>query len=358
MLPVTSTIATGKKAKEVLRRMIGKFTIMLIGVLGALRVSGALPVSPASQSQPVMYQEARRLMWTKFEIIAYGPVRARLAEAAEAAFEEIDRLDRQMSNYSETSELTYINRNAAREEVIVEKELFDFLKLSIDCSRTTGGAFDITVGPLIKAWGFFDNKGRVPEAGELRSVMTRVGFKHVVLNERAHSIRFDREGVELDLGGIAKGYAVDRAAAILRASGVTLAFVTSGSSSICAIGAPPGQKAWRVEVNDPLDRSHKLEAIDLKDGSISTSGCHEKTFESGGKTYCHIMDPRIGRPIEGLISATIITQSGVEAEVLSKALLVMGIEKARQFLKTRPHVRAILYYHQPEGGLGCARLNF
>ncbi len=338
--------------------MIGKFTVVLIVVTVAVLVGGASPVASASQDQPVMYQEARRLMWTKFEIIAYGPDRARLAEAADAAFEEIDRLDRQMSNYSETSELTYINRNAAREDVIVEKELFDFLKLSFEHSRTTGGAFDITVGPLMKAWGFFDSKGRVPEASELKSVLGRVGFKHVSLNERTHTIRFDREGVELDLGGIAKGYAVDRAAEILRAARVTSAFITAGSSSICAVGKPPGQTGWRVEVNDPIDRSHKLEAIEIKDRSISTSGCHEKTFESAGKTYCHIMDPRIGRPIEGLISATVITQSGVEAEVLSKALMVMGIEKAREFLKIRPHVRAVLYYTQPEGGIGCARLNF
>src|SRR5436189_6237713 len=104
-------------------------------LLIALLVGAILPGSLTSQAQPVMYQEARRLMWTKFEIIAYGPDRARLAEAAEAAFEEIDRLDHQMSNYSETSELTYINRNAAREDVVVEKELFDFLKLSFEASR-------------------------------------------------------------------------------------------------------------------------------------------------------------------------------------------------------------------------------
>lgn len=338
--------------------MILKLTGVLMLVISALLIGGALPASSASQSQPVMYHEARRLMWTKFEIIAYGPDRARLAEAADSAFEEIGRLDRQMSNYSETSELTYINRNAARDDVIVEKELFEFLRLSFDYSRATGGAFDITVGPLMKAWGFFDSKGRVPEPSELKSVTARVGFKHVLLNDRAHTIRFDREGVELDLGGIAKGYAVDKAAEILRANGVTSAFITSGSSSICAIGAPPGQTSWRVEVSDPLDRSHKLEAIEIKDRSISTSGCHEKTVESGGKTYCHIMDPRIGRPIDGLLSATVITQSGVEAEVFSKALMVMGIDKAREFVKTRPQVRAILYYSAPHGGMGCARLNF
>ena len=340
-----------------LKRMI-RFTGVLIVTTATLLFGGVWPALSAAQSQPVMYQEARRLMWTKFEIIAYGPNRARLAEAADAAFVEIDRLDRQMSNYSDTSELSFINRNAAREDVAVEKELFDFLKLCVEYSRTTGGAFDITVGPLMKAWGFFDKKGRVPEASELKSVTERVGFSHVLLNEGTHAIRFDREGVELDLGGIAKGYAVDKAAEILRASGVTSAFVTAGSSSICAIGAPANQPSWRVEVSDPLDRSHKLEALEIKDRSVSTSGCHEKTFEAGGRTYCHIMDPRIGRPIEGLISATIVTQDGIEAEALSKALMVMGIEKAREFLKTRPQVRALLYYKQPEGGIGCARLNF
>src|SRR6266481_6379947 len=122
--------------------MIGKLTVVLIVVASALIAGSAWPLSSASQSQPVMYQEARRLMWTKFEIIAYGPDRARLAEAAEAAFDEIDRLDRQMSNYSDASELTYINRHAAHEDVIAEKGLFDLLKLSIDYSKTTDGTFD------------------------------------------------------------------------------------------------------------------------------------------------------------------------------------------------------------------------
>lgn len=312
----------------------------------------------ARQTQLVVYQEARRLMWTKFEIIAYGPDRARLAEAAEVAFEEIDRLDRQMSNYSETSELTYINHNAARENVIVEKELFDLLKLSLDYTRETDGAFDITVGPLMRAWGFFNDKGRVPDASELASVVARVGSKHVKLNQQARMIRFDREGVELDLGGIAKGYAVDKAAAILRESGGTSALITSGSSSICAIGAPPKQSAWRVEVNDPTDRTQHLTTIEIKDESISTSGCHEKTFTFGGKTYCHIMDPRTGHPIQGMLGATIITPLGVEAEALSKAAMLNGIEWTKRIAKKRADVRAILYYSRQDGKLASTQIGF
>lgn len=322
-------------------------------------LAGASPIdSTARHARPEMYQEARSLMWTRFEIVAFGPDRARLAEAARAAFEEIDRLDRQMSNYAETSELTYINRNAARAEVIVEGELFDLLKRSLDYSRVSGGAFDITVGPLMKAWGFFKGQGRLPQRQELSPIMTRVGYQHVRLNQRARTIRFDREGVELDLGGIAKGYGVDKAAEILRESGVTSALITSGTSSITAIGTPPDETAWRVEVSDPLDRSRSRTSIELIDESISTSACHEKTFEMNGKTYCHIMNPRTGYPVDGILSATIITRRGTDAEALSKAVMVMGIEKAREFLKARKNSRAIIYYRRPEGNIDSVRLNF
>jgi len=334
-------------------RMVEKKKLLLI----ALLIGGLLPHASAQQTQSVMYQETRRLMWADFEIVAYGPNRVRLAEAANAAFEEIDRLDQQMSNYSETSELTDINRQAARKEVIVEKELFDLLKLSLDYSRSTGGAFDITVGPLMKAWGFFKGQGRVPGPGELTGVKDRVGFQHVRLNEPAHSIRFDREGVELDLGGIAKGYAVDKAAQILRESGVRSALISSGSS-IYALGAPPNKTGWPIEVRDPLAPERRITSLELKDQSLSTSGCYDQTFKLGGKTYCHIMDPRTGFPIDGMLSATVITPRGVEAEVFSKVVMVLGVEKAKSCLKQHQEVRAIVYYRQPDGGLGCAKLNF
>jgi thiamine biosynthesis lipoprotein len=331
-----------------------------VGMIFLLALSLAVgPVnSDARPTQPVIYQAVHRAMGTKFEIVAYGLDRTRLAEAATAAFEEIDRLDRQMSHYSETSELTYINCHAASAEVIVEKELFDLLKLSLDYSRATGGAFDITIGPLMKAWGFFKHQGRLPGPSELKSLMARIGAEHVRLNEQARTIRFDREGMELDLGGIAKGYALDKAAQVLRDSGVTSALITSGTSTITAIGAPPGQTAWRVEVRDPLDPSRRATSIELKDGAVSTSGCYENTFKAGGKTYCHIMDPRTGYPIEQMLSATVMTRRGVDADALSTTLMVMGVERAKSFLNQRTDIRAILYYQQPDGAVGSAKLNF
>lgn len=313
--------------------------------------------SSAAQTEIVKYQEARRLMWTKFEIVAYGTERARLVEAANAAFEEIDRLDRQMSNYSETSDLTYINRNAAQGEVKVEKELFELLKLALDYSRTTDDAFDITVGPLMKAWGFFKGQGHLPEPDELKAVLAKTGYRHVTLNAQARTIRFDREGVELDLGGIAKGYAVDKAAEILRESGVTMALITCGSS-IYAIGAPPNQSSWRVDVSNPLDPANPVTTIELKDNALSTSGCYEKIFTLDGKTYCHIMNPQTGYPIQQMLSATVVTPRGVDAEVFSKVLMVQGTEKAKAFVKGQKELHAILCFRQPQSTVGTMKLNF
>ncbi len=334
------------------RQAIGLMSLLIALVIGGMPIDLS-----ASQSQSVKYQEARRLMWTKFEIVAYGTQRARLVEAANAAFEEIERLDRQMSNYSEDSELTYINRNAARQEVIVEKELFELLKLALDYSRTTDGTFDITVGPLMKAWGFFKGQGRLPEPNELKSVMAKTGYSHVTLKESARTIRFDREGVELDLGGIAKGYAVDKAAEILRESGVTSALITCGSS-IYAIGTPPNQPFWRVDVNNPLDPANRVTSIELKDNALSTSGCYEKIFTLDGKTYCHIMDPRTGYPIQEALSATVIMPNGVDAEVYSKVFMVQGFAKAKDFVKRSKEIRAIVCFRQKDGTVGTARLNF
>jgi FAD:protein FMN transferase len=317
----------------------------------------APPDASPGHFEMVKYQEARRLMWTTFEIVAYGSERPRLVAAANAAFEEIDRLDRQMSNYSETSELSYINRNAAKGEVVVEKELFELLKLALDYSRTTDGAFDITVGPLMKAWGFFKGQGRLPDPNELKAVLAKTGYAHVTLNRQSRTIRFDREGVELDLGGIAKGYAVDKAAEILRESGVTSALITCGSS-IYAIGAPPNQACWRVDVRNPLDPANRVTSIELKDNALSTSGCYEKIFTLDGKTYCHIMNPRTGYPIGEMLSATVLTPRGVDAEVFSKAVMVLGVEKAKDFVKQRKGIRAILCYRQAGGTVESTRLNF
>jgi len=194
-------------------------------------------------------------MGTIFTVAVYGRDRTFLSEVVEQVFEEVDRLDEQMSNYKPESELSVINREAASHPVIVEPGLFHLLEICVQRSEQTGGAFDITVGPLMKSWGFFRGRGRLPTPAEINQVLKRVGYRHLKLDPERRTIQFDESGVEIDLGGIAKGYAVDRAVDILRSNGITSALVSSGTSSIYALGSPPARTVGRSPCAIPMTRT-------------------------------------------------------------------------------------------------------
>jgi thiamine biosynthesis lipoprotein len=281
-------------------------------------------------------------MGTDFTVAAYGRDQNFLAETVEEVFEEIDRIDQQMSNYKPESELSQINRLAASEDVLVDPNLFALLRTSLRYSEDTGGAFDITVGPLMKAWGFFRGQGRVPSSAELKEVLKHVGYQHVRLDPARRAIRFDVPGIELDLGGIAKGYAVDRAVRVLRENGIASAFVSSGMSSIYALGAPPGEKGWKIVLRDPFDEKKAADVVYLKNFSMSTSGNYNKFFKLGGKMYSHIMDPHTGMPVEGMLATTVFAASGTDSDALSK-LYVLGVEGSRRYLAIHPDIQALFY---------------
>lgn len=295
----------------------------------------------------VRYETSHEAMGTTFTVAAYGRDAAYLAEVVDEVFEEIDRLDEQMSNYRPESELSVINRQAAIREVIVEPELFHLLQDSLRFSAETDGTFDITVGPLMKHWGFFQRQGRVPSPAEIAQVLKTIGYAHVKLDSARRTVRFDESGIELDLGGIAKGYAVDRAAAILRASHVDIALVSSGTSSIYALGSPPGQRGWTVTVRDPYEAGRAADVFHLQNYSLSTSGCYEKFFNIRGKTYCHIMDPRTGRPVEKMLSAAVLAPSTTQSDALTKPFFIWGPEKSGKYLATHSNLTVVLY--QPGG---------
>jgi thiamine biosynthesis lipoprotein len=262
-------------------------------------------------------------------------------------FDEVDRLDGQMSNYKPESELSGINREASSRGVVVEPKLFHLLEDSFRYSRDTGGAFDITVGPLMKHWGFFQGQGRLPSPGEIAQVLRRVGYHHVLLDADRHTIRFDTSGVELDLGGIAKGYAVDRAVEILRSSGISAALVSGGTSSIYALGSPPNQRGWTVNVRDPYDPHKVGDVVRLQNYSLSTSGSYEKFFQLGGKTYCHIMDPHTGWPVGNMLSTAVLAPSTTQSEALSKPFFVWGPVGSRKYLAA--HANLAVVFYQPAG---------
>ncbi|MGA2076049.1 MAG: FAD:protein FMN transferase [Terriglobia bacterium] len=282
-------------------------------------------------------------MGTIFTLAVYGRDRTFLSEVVEQVFEEVDRLDEQMSNYKPQSELSVINREAARHPVIVEPGLFRLLEICVQRSEQTDGAFDITVGPLMKSWGFFRGRGRLPTPAEINEVLKRVGYRHLKLDAERRTIRFDESGVEIDLGGIAKGYAVDRAVEILRSNGITSALVSSGTSSIYALGSPPGAHGWKITLRDPYDAHKPADVIHLQNYSLSTSGSYERFFEIDGKNYCHIMNPHTGWPVQGVLSAAVLAATGTDTDGRSAGCFVMGVEGTRKYLAAQPNLAVIFY---------------
>ncbi len=304
------------------------------------------------QHASLTHVEASRMsMACLYAIDAYAKTDEQtLRSILESALNEVDRIDRLMSHYKPESSLSRINREAAHHPVAVDAELFEFIKQSLKYSNETGGAFDITVGPLMKAWGFFRGEGHIAAEADLANVRQRVGSRHVMLDEETHTIRFDAEGVELDLGGIAKGYAVDRVIAILRARRVDAALVSAGGSTIYALGAPPGRSGWKVSIQDPTDASTIAQEVTLKNRALSVAGSSEKSFEADGVRYSHIMDPRTGRPVQGMLSVAMMTDTATEGDALDDALFVLGPSKSEAYLARYPGAEALFFV--PDGAHG------
>lgn len=263
-------------------------------------------------------------MGTTYTVALYGTDRFALDAAVEEAFEEVQRLDLLMSNYRHDSEWSRLNREAQKGAVAVSEETFGLLSRCLDYSRRSEGAFDITVGPLMKIWGFYKGSGRIPHRAEIRTALARVGWQRVRLDRAARTVRFDVP-VEIDPGGIGKGYAVDRMVKVLKSRGITSGFITAGRSSMYAIGAPPQEpRGWRVEIPNPHGRGKAEFVCYLKNQSMATSGSTEKFFNVGGKTYTHIMDPRTGYPAEGMLQVSVVAPDAIDSEAWTKPFFILG----------------------------------
>jgi thiamine biosynthesis lipoprotein len=301
-------------------------------------------VAPPEQ----MFSEARPAMGTTFTIFVYAANQERASEYFEMAFDEIERVEEALSDYRPTSELSRINRLASKEYVTTDPEVFKFLQISMDYSRRSEGAFDITVGPLMRAWGFFRGQGRYPTAEELANARKSVGWEHVHLDPENRTVRFDLPGMSLDPGGIGKGYVVDCVVSLLKDAGVKTALVDAGSSTIYALGAPPGKEGWTVQIPQPGDRTHSISTVVLRDTSLSTSGNYEKFFTLNGRTYCHIMDPRTGEPVQGTLQTTVITPNATASDALSLIMFVMGPDKSEKVLDAIPATSGMWVLGKPQ----------
>lgn len=295
-----------------------------------------------------LYTQSHPAMGTVFTIELYAPDTDTADSIMTAAFDEIDRVEALLSNYQPSSELSRISREAGDGPVVTDPETFSFLTRSFYWSRKSHGAFDITVGPLLRAWGFKAKNGHVPTQEEQKSLRDEVGWDKVQLDPNTHSVRFTtRKPMELDPGSIGKGFAVDSVVALLRESGVHAAFISAGGSTLYGLGSPPGEAGWPVEVPDPRTPRSIATTVLLHDTSLSTGACTEKFFIQNGHRYCHIFDPRTLMPVEDVLQSTVITPSATDSDALSTVVFVLPPEQSREVLGRMQATQAILFRSVP-----------
>ena len=292
----------------------------------------ALP--QASPAAPV--SRARYLMGTVCEGIAYGQD---AASALDASFDEIARLESILSDYLPDSELSRLNRSAAAGPMLCSPDLFELVTESCRLSRLTFGAFDITVAPLIEAWDLRGH-GRLPEAEALSQARRRVGASLLAIDDKRRTVAFQVDGMRLDPGAIGKGFALDAAARVLRARGVTVALLDFGGQ-VLALGAPPGAEAWEVDIAHPLHREEAALTITLRDASASTSGNSQHHVVVAGRTLGHIVDPRSGIPTSRQGSVTVIAPTATEADAVSTAMFVLGAREGSRVISAMPGLSAL-----------------
>jgi thiamine biosynthesis lipoprotein len=285
----------------------------------------------------------RRAMATTFEVILpFGVPNA--PDRAEAALDEVDRLEDQLTVFRPNSEVSRLNQTAAQQPVPVETQLFQLLLQSAELTRETEGALDIATGALTKVWGFYRRSAAVPSPTELASVMTRVGMRHVVLNPREQTVRYLRQGLEINLGSIGKGYALDRAAELLRTQWQKAnALLHGGHSSVYALGSGPGSsRGWPVGIRHPWEPERRLAIVHLQNRALGTSAATFQHLEYQGRKLGHILDPRTGWPAEGIASASVLAPTAAEADALATAFFILGIEKAKIYCENHPDIGAVL----------------
>jgi len=280
----------------------------------------------APQPNPERVRRSEPLLGTFVTITAYDEDRGRANDAVSAAFDEFRRIDSLMSLHRPDSELSRLNARAATGPVVISPDLFRVIARAQEIAGETEGSFDITIRPLADLWGFIWKEYRLPTEQELKAVLPRVNYRRVGLGPENRTVHFLATGVSLDLGGIAKGYAVDCAIGKLRSLGVTNAMVKVGGD-LRVIGAPWGRTNWIVQLEDPRKQGHR-DKVSLRDAALSTSGNYENFFEINGVRYSHILNPRTGYPIQGIAACTVIAPTCMESDAMATACLVYGVEKS------------------------------
>lgn len=297
--------------------MMKKFRVMILLCTLLLAGCGQQSASVSADAEPQSIDLFA--MDTAMTLTAYGD---HAADALAAAKTEINRLDALLSISSESGDIYALNRDHTAN---FQADSLALLNRALEVSDSTGGVFDCTIEPVMEAWGFTTESYRVPGADELNALLSNVDYRQMQVDGGTVSIPDD---VQVDLGGIAKGFTSDRMMQVFAENGVTSGIISLGGN-VQALGCKPDGSPWRVAVQDPENSEDNFAVIEIEDEAVITSGGYQRYFEQDGTTYHHIIDPRTGYPADsGIISSTIISHDGTLADGLSTSLFIMGVDDA------------------------------
>ncbi len=323
---------------------------LAVSLMAALLVAAVPPPAAAAAEASRAVTMRTRTMGTWAALTLVTADSAAVADLARDALLEFHRVDSLMTNWTDISEVARLNREATAGPVAVQPEVAEVLRTAARIGHDSGGAFDLSVEPLVRLWGFLGGTPQVPDSAAIDEARRLVGWNHVQVDTVAGTLALSQPGVRIDLGGIAKGYGVDLVAARLQAAGVRDALIDL-SGNMMALGAPPGRSAWTIGIRDPADAERHLATLKLTGTAVATSGSYEQFVAAGGRRYGHILDPRTGWPAEGLVSVTVVTPRAVDADAWATALFVLGPEAARATAAARADLAVVLLEEGADGRL-------
>jgi thiamine biosynthesis lipoprotein len=311
-------------------------------------------LKPADDRSIAHCTVARRAMGCDFAI-HFNPLVRDPVVVADGAFGEIERIEDVLSIYRPDSQMSNVNREAFDRSFRIDAFLFELLERAAELTEQTQGAIDVATGAMIKAWGFVDRRPRVPTAVEHAAVMRCCGMRHVLLDRAQMAVRYAVPGLEVNLGSIGKGYAVDHAVRWMRQEfGIECALIGGGSSSFYGIGSLWGDDGWLVGIEDPSDPARTVATVRLNDRALGTSNASNQYFEVGGRRYGHLLDPRTGWPADQVAGASALAADAATADALATAFFVMGLDKTAEFCHNHPDIAAVIVKDAP--GRGNARV--
>jgi FAD:protein FMN transferase len=286
-------------------------------------------------------------MGTRVKIVFYAANEETAKIASKAAFARIAELDGIMSDYRPTSELMQLCAKAGGEPVRVSEDLFTVLEKSVAVSRNSDGAFDITVGPVVRLWRIARRTQQLPDKESLARALALVGYQNIKLDAKNRTVQLLKPGMQLDLGGIAKGFAADCALAVLKKHGIDRALVAAGGD--IAVGAPPPDaEGWKIGIQ-PVEGGEPRRYLMLKDAAVSTSGDFEQYVFIDGKRYSHIVDPRTGLGLVGRMSVTVVARHGLTSDPTTKTVCVLGPERGLKLIDEQEGVAAMMVRQTDKG---------